>query len=179
MAQFRTRFKGARFCSFRDALREGSVTLEIALLSPIFFLFLIGVMELCLIEGAQQILEAASYNASRLAKTGHVATGKTQEQTVMQVLIDELSSYGFLLNPNKVTMTRNVYSSFYEANQNGGASTSAFGTEKQIVGYRFVYPWNVFTPLMCSVLGGVCELTTEGYIMNLSTTIVVRNEPYG
>lgn len=168
-----------RLSRLRDAFRKGSVTLEIALLSPIFFLFLIGVVEICLIEGAQQMLEAASYNASRLAKTGHIATGKTQEETVMQVLIDELSSYGFLLNPNKVTMTRTVYSSFYEANQNGGTSTAGFGTEKQIVGFRIVYPWNVFTPLMCSVLGSVCQLTTEGYIMNLSTTIVVRNEPYG
>ncbi len=178
MAQILSRFR-LGFQSPRHALRKGSVTLEMALLSPIFFLFLIGFVELCLMEGAQHILEAASYNASRLAKTGFVTSGKTQEETVRQVLIEELSSYGYLLNPNKVTMTRTVYSSFYEASQNGGASTAGFGAEKQIVGYRIVYPWNIFTPLMCSLFGSACQLTTEGYIMNLFTTIVVRNEPYG
>ena len=161
-----------------NASRQGSVALEFALLSPVFLLLLLGVVELCLMEGAQQMLESASYNATRLAKTGYITSGQTQDQSVKQILTTQLASYGLLLDPNKVTMTQTVYSSFSEASSGGGTNATGYGAATQIVGYKVTYPWNIFTPLMCSAIGSACKLTPDGNILNLTSTIVVRNEPY-
>ena len=154
----------------RHAARQGSVAVEMALLSPIFFLFLMGTTETCLMLGAAQLLENAAYNTSRLAKTGYVTTGNTQSQTVSQVLTTELKSYGALINTANVTMTEADYNSFTAAASGGG--TSGYGTQQQIVVYTVTYPWKLFTPMLSAIIG------TAG-IVNLTSTIVVRNEPYG
>jgi len=154
--------------------QRGSVALEFALLSGPFFLLLMGVVELCLMEGAQQLLENAAFNASRLAKTGYVAEDMTQEQTITEVLNEKLSVYGSLIDVSKVAMTEEVYSSF--TNVEAGGGSSGYGTEQQIVAYTLTYPWKVFTPLMCAAFGSAC---TEDSIIHLYSKIVVRNEPYG
>ena len=153
-----------------NATRRGTVALEFALLSPIFFLLLMGIVEISLMIGAQQLLESAAYNASRLAKTGYTATGQTQSQTVSQIVTNELSSYGILIDPSLVTMTAANYSSFSSAASGGGAA--GFGGEQQIVVYTITYPWKLLTPIMSSIIG-------TGGIVSLTSTIVVRNEPYG
>lgn len=160
----------ARF--FNDA-RRGAFASEFALLSVPFFLLMMGMIEMCLMEGAQQILESASFNASRLAKTGYVASEKTQDQTVSQILVNELSSYGLLLDTSRVSMTSTIYDSFSSAAAGGGIS--GYGLAGQIVAYKVTYPWKVFTPMMCEILGDTCK---TGNIINLQSTIVVRNEPY-
>ncbi len=150
--------------------RRGSVAVEMALLSPVFFLLLMGIMESCLMMGAQQLLENAAYNTSRLAKTGFVTNGQTQAQTVSQILTTELQSYGALINTANVTMSETDYNSFSNAGQGGGAS--GYGTQQQIVVYTITYPWKLFTPMLSAIIG------TSG-IVNLTSSIVVRNEPYG
>jgi len=154
----------------RNAARRGVTAVEMALVSPVFFLLLMGMIELSLIEVAQQLLESAAYNASRLAKTGYTASGQTQGQTVAQVLTTELQSYAPLINTINVTMTETDYNSFSSAAAGGGAS--GYGTQQQIVAYKVTYPWQLFTPMLSAIIG------TNG-IVNLTTTIVVRNEPYG
>jgi Flp pilus assembly protein TadG len=151
--------------------RKGAVSVEFALLSPVFFLFMMGSVELCLMMGAQQLLENAAFNTSRLAKTGYVASGETQGQTVSQILISELQSYGTLIDTTKVTMTEAAYSSFQAAGS-GTGGTAGYGTQQQIVVYNVSYGWKLFTPIISAVMG------TNG-IVNLTTQIVVRNEPYG
>jgi len=155
----------------RRAARRGSVTVEMALISPIFFLMLMGITEMGLMLGAQQLLENAAFNTSRLAKTGYVANGQTQTQTVNQILTQELQSYGALITTSNVTMTETAYSSFSGAGS-GTGGTSGFGSQQQIVAYKISYPWKLFTPMLSAIIG------TNG-IVNLTTTIVVRNEPYG
>ena len=116
-----------------NATRRGTVALEFALLAPAFFLLLLGIVEVSMMIGAQELMENAAYNASRLAKTGYVATGQTQAQTVSQVVTNELSSYGALIDPAQVTMTQASYGSFSSASAGGG--TAGYGTEQQIVVY--------------------------------------------
>ncbi|MDD3029317.1 MAG: pilus assembly protein [Alphaproteobacteria bacterium] len=161
--------------SFRRASRRGSVATEFALLAFPFFVLLVGVSELCLIETAQQLLENAAFNASRLGKTGYVAEGATQAETVEAVLTKELSSYGLLIDTSKLTTTQERYNSFVGASSGGGAS--GYGSAQEIVIYTVAYPWKVFTPLMCSLMGAACNQDTNTVM--LTSTIVVRNEPYG
>jgi len=160
----------ASFVRIRNARRRGSVAVEMALISPLFFMMLMGIMESCLMFGAQQLLENAAYNTSRLAKTGFVSSGQTQAQTVSQILTTELQSYGALINTANVTMTETDYNSFSSAAAGGG--TSGYGTEQQIVVYTITYPWKLFTPMLSAIIG------TNG-IVGLTSTIVVRNEPFG
>src|ERR1700677_1620958 len=87
-------FMSARFLSLfhfrkrglRAAAHKGTTAVEMALIAPAFFLLLMGMVEMCLIEAGQQLLENATFNTSRLAKTGYVAAGQTQAQSVTQVL---------------------------------------------------------------------------------------------
>jgi Flp pilus assembly protein TadG len=154
----------------RDA-RTGSVSTEFALLSPVFVLFLMGTVELSLMMGAQQLLENAAFNTSRLAKTGYSGSGQSQGSTVSQIMTNELQSYGSLINTANVTMTESSYSSFQAAGS-GTGGTSGYGGQQQIVVYKITYPWHLFTPVISHVMG------TNG-VVNLKTQIVVRNEPYG
>jgi Flp pilus assembly protein TadG len=155
----------------RDKSRRGVTAVEFALLAPTFFLMLMGITESCLMMGAQQLLENAAYNTSRLAKTGFSSTGQTQAQTVSQILTTELQSYGALITTTSVTMTESAYNSF-SSGTTGTGGTTGYGTEQQIVVYTITYPWKLFTPMLSALMG------TNG-IVNLTSTIVVRNEPYG
>jgi Flp pilus assembly protein TadG len=168
-------FKGRR--RGRDIKRKGSFTLEFALLAAPFFLLIVGVSELCLIEGAQQMLESAAYNASRIGKTGYTGTDGSQADTVNQVFTNQLSSYGGFFNTALLKTTETDYSSFSGVAAGGG--TSGYGSASQIVVYTVTYPWKIFTPLMCNLFGSACYTTATGSYVNLTSTIVVRNEPYG
>lgn len=148
--------------------RKGATAVEMALITPVFFMLLIGITEMTLIETAQQLLENAAFNTSRLAKTGFVNSGQTQSQTVSQIMTQELQSFGTFIDTTKVTMTSTAYGSFTGI---GGTGTAGYGTAQQIVVYVVSYPWTLFTPMIGSIIG------TDGKI-TLTSRIVVRNEPY-
>lgn len=155
--------------------RRGATALEMALVAPMFFLLLIGVIELSLMLAAQQLLDNATFNASRIAKTGYTANGQTQTQTVTQILDNELSSFGALINANNVVLTSIAYNDFANI---GTGGTSGMGTPDQIVVYTVSYPWKFFTPMMGAILGS-WNANANAWIATLSSQIVVRNEPYG
>jgi Flp pilus assembly protein TadG len=162
------RFRGSTRLSQRA--RKGTTAVEMALIAPVFFLLLMGMTEMGLMLGAQQLLENATFNTSRLAKTGYVTSGQTQGQTVNQVLNNELQSYGTLLSPANVTMTSTSYTSFTNSGT-GTSGTTGMGAATQIVVYTVKYPWKLFTPMLSAIIG------TNG-VVNLTSQIVVRNEPY-
>jgi Flp pilus assembly protein TadG len=151
------------------AKERGATAVEMALLAPVFFMLLIGITEMTMIEAAQQLMENAAYNTSRLAKTGFVTNGQTQAQTVSQMMNQELQSFGSMIDTSKVTLTSASYSSFTSAGAGGG--TSGMGTSQQIVVYTITYPWTLFTPMIGNIIG------THG-VINLTSRVVVRNEPY-
>jgi Flp pilus assembly protein TadG len=160
----------------RSSECRGAAATEMALIAPVFFLFLIGITEMSFIYGAQQLLENAAFNATRLAKTGYSAGGSTQAQTVSQVVNNELQSYGNLIDVSKVTITSAAYNSF--ASINGSSGTNGYGSAQQIVVYTISYPWTLFTPMMGKIIG-TWNSTSQSWVVNLTSQIVVRNEPYG
>lgn len=166
--RFRLSFGSLRSPS--QCARKGTTAVEMALVAPVFFLLLMGMTEIGLMLGAQQLLENATFNTSRLAKTGYAANGLTQSQTVNQILDNELQSYGALINVNNVTMTSTSYTTF--SGIGGASGVNGLGTASQIVVYTVSYPWKLFTPLLSAIIG------TNGFV-TLTSQIVVRNEPYG
>lgn len=147
-----------------------------ALLSPVFFLMLIGISELCLVLTTQQLMENAAFNAARLAKTGYTAANQTQAQTVTQVVLNELQSFGTLIDTSKVTTTAVAYNDFALSGA-GTGGTNGYGTPDQIVVYTINYPWKLFTPMMGPIIG-TWDSTTSSWVVNLTAQMVVRNEPY-
>lgn len=163
------RFRSLALSKGKECGRKAVAAIEMALLLPVFFLMLVGIIEMSLIFTAQQLLENAAFNASRTAKTGYTGAGQTQMQTVMQVLTQELQSYGTFIDASKITLTSNAYSNFGSV---GVGGTSGLGAAQQVVVYTVSYPWSLVTPMMSGIIG------TQG-IVTLTSKIVVRNEPYG
>jgi Flp pilus assembly protein TadG len=155
--------------------RKGGTAVEMALLAPVFFMLMIGITEIGLVLTAQQLLESAAFNASRLAKTGYVATGSTQAQTVLQAVDNELSSFGTLFNIAQITTSSTAYNSFSGI---GTGGTTGYGNAQQIVVYTITYPWKLFTPMIGQIIG-TWDNASQSWVINLTSRIVVRNEPYG
>ncbi|MDX9689909.1 MAG: pilus assembly protein [Alphaproteobacteria bacterium] len=157
--------------SSRNRAKRGVTAVEFALIAPALFIFLIGITEITLLMLAEHIIENATYNASRTAKTGYVAEDKTQEETVRNVLLARLAGLNPLIDVAKVSMTSVAYADLSDIGQPGQGEVS-LGKPAQIVVYTISYPWKFFTPLIGEIMGD------EHNIMNLTSRIVVRNEPY-
>lgn len=170
--------------------------MEFGLIAPVLILFMMGVIELAMIMSVQNVMESATFTASRLGKTGFKATGKTQEETILASLKGVGST---LLDPTKITVTslsykdydsvgkpepftdtnkdgvRNATEAYTDTNGNGKYDTdqgkTGFGNAGDIVVYTMNYPWRPFT----LVLG---KLVTTNGVLPLSARAVVRNEPY-
>jgi len=147
-----------------------------AILTPVFFMLLIGITETCLVLAAQQLLENAAFNAARLAKTGYVSGNYTQGQTVAQIVTNELGSFGNLIDTSKITTTSTSYGDFADIGA-AGKGTNGLGAAQQIVVYTITYPWKLFTPMIGSIVG-TWDNASASWVVNLTSRIVVRNEPY-
>jgi Flp pilus assembly protein TadG len=162
--------KRSRIAGFRKAAQKGTTAVEMALIAPVFFLFMIGVMELSLVLLTQHLMENAAYNTSRLAATGYTNAGQSQQQTIIAILNNEMQSLGAIIDPNKISVTSTAYASLGSVGV-AGQGASGYGSSGQVVTYVITYPWKLFTPMMSALMG-------TGGILTLSTSIVVQNEPY-
>lgn len=154
--------------------RKGAAAVELALVAPIFFMLIVGMVELTMMMTAQQLMESATYNTSRLAKTGFVASGMTQMETISQVLNKQLGSFGVFIDTTKVTMTAQAHSTF--ASIGSGQGSEGLGTPEQIVVYTVRYPWKFMTPMIGGLIG--TQDCQGNWVVNIESRIVVRNEPY-
>jgi Flp pilus assembly pilin Flp len=177
---------------------KGAAAIEFAMLAPVYFILLIGIMETALVMFAQNVLESAASNAARIGKTGYVSPQQlTREATVAQT-VQRLA--GFIMRPADITITTTAYNSlslvgtgesYIDANTNGrwdvgenftdsngngqydrDIGRNGLGDEGNIVIYTISYPWPIMTPAMTLFLG------TDG-ILTLRARVVVKNEPYG
>jgi len=150
---------------------RGVTAIEFALIAPVFFMFLIGITEVSLLLLTEHLLENATYNASRVAKTGYIAEDKTQMETMMDALITRLQGLAPLLDVAKISVTSTAYGSLSDIGQ-PEEGVEGLGTPEQVVVYTVTYPWKIFTPMIGTIMGDA------NYNINLSSRIVVRNEPY-
>ena len=75
---------------------------------------------------------------------------------------------GSLLDPKKITITSTSYSDFNNIGQ-AGQGTAGLGGPGDVVVYTVSYPWTIMTPIVSAVIGNT---------ITLSSSTVVRNEPY-
>jgi Flp pilus assembly pilin Flp len=192
----RAHVRGGRF-SLRRLWRDeaGTTAIEFAFIALGLVYLMIGIIEFSLAMTVGNSLEAATNLSSRLGKTGYVdEVAETQEQTIM----DEIERrVGPMIDMTKLVITHQEYNDFDSLTSpdlindiNGDGDTSdpgeswtdvdgdgfhdggnGVGASGNIVVYKIMYPWKVFTPLIGDIIGN------EG-VINLVAYSVVKNEPY-
>jgi len=164
---------------FRPEKREkyikkdrGAAAIEFALVSPAFFLLLMGIFEVGAVMLVKSSLETAILQVSRYGRTGDTVTGQTSQQTALSLA----TQYSFgLVDPSQLVLTVTPYANFAaippvaQAPNNG---TQNFGGTSQPVLYTLSYNWKFFTPLVGKLLA------PNGTSITLTASTVVENEPF-
>jgi Flp pilus assembly pilin Flp len=188
--------RGSRF-SLRRLWRDdsGTTAIEFAFIGTTVIYFMVGILEFSLAMAVGNSLEAATNLSSRLGKTGFIdeEAQLSQEQTIMEEVERRV---GPLIDMEKLEMTHEVYNDFEsltnpdlleDKNADGDTDDAGewtdvdadgfkdgadgVGGSGDVVVYKIMYPWQMFTPLIGNVIG------TDG-IIDLVAYSVVKNEPY-
>ncbi len=176
--------------------RSGSTALEFAILAPVLFVAVVGIIELAIVLLIQVLLEGSVREASRFGITGYTPAGVSRDTQIRNVV--NQFTIG-LLNPAAITIETKIYPSFdqigrpepypdangngqYDAGEaytdiNGNGSWDAdmgvagSGGAGDVVLYTVRYDWHMITGLMRPLMG------TNG-VVHLQAAIAVRNEPW-
>ena len=177
---------GARGLSPRASIvnllrrEDGSAGIEFAVVAAPFLALLFAVMETALIFLANQTLETAAQNASRLILTGQAQNQSFDVAAFRQAVCTSLASF---FNCNNVLIDVRTAPNFSSANtclpvQNGQIQnnfTFTPGNPGDIVVVRLMYQW----PVYVSLLGLASALSNMSGNNNLlMATASFRNEPY-
>lgn len=145
--------------------REGSATVEFALLIPALGLVLGIALEISAMLLAEGLLDSAALKTARIASTGHTEDGRSREQTVQAFLARE--TFG-VLSPDRIVFSPKSFPSYAALDSNPDGGATGFGGPNDVVQYSFRYPWEGLTPLLQTVIGS----------QTLSASVVIRNEPF-
>lgn len=161
----------------------GSAAIEFAMIAPVLFLFLFGIIETGVIYFGTAMLQNATDDTARKIRTGEMSGTLTASQIVAQVCTEVTGLISAANCKNNLEVDLRAYSSF------GGSSypsvTKADGTidlnklqvqataDCQVVLLRTFYPWTIMTPLMSALI----ENTSTGQYI-LSASAAFRTEPF-
>lgn len=161
----------------------GSAAIEFAMVAPVLFLFLFGIIETGVIFFGTAMLQNATDDTARQIRTGQMSGALTASAVVTKVCgeIDGLISAADCANNLQVDVRS--YNSFGSSDYpsvtkpDGTIDTNLLQVQStqgcQVVLLRTFYPWTIMTPLMSSLL----ENTTTGqYILSASSAF--RTEPF-
>jgi len=174
---------------------SGATAVEFALIAPVLFMLIMGVIEFGMLLTARGILEHATYVATRLGRTGFVESGSDRDATIRKELRDRAALF---LDPARVSITSTSYTDFddigdpepfTDANGNGvrdsgenytdvngngnwdaDQGANGYGGRKEIVVYDVTYPWNFFTPI-------IGQFFPQSQV-TLTAHAIVKNEPF-
>lgn len=150
---------------------KGTAAIEFALISPVFLVLLIGVLEVGILMLVQTSLEMAVLQVSRYGRTGSTVSGQTSSQVALSLA--STYSFGFA-NPAQMKLTVVPYASFSAIpplSQVPLTGTQNFGTASQPVLYILSYDWTFFTPLIGKLISSTGSI-------NLTASTVIQNEPF-
>jgi hypothetical protein len=178
---------------------EGVTIIEFAIVAPVFFLLLLGIIEFGLIGLHSVALDAAVAQTSRQASIGNVPP---QYPDRVAYITDELQRRtDGLINSDQIVISANLVSAggaptppdicltdpptvggvcpsgtpFEEVNgipgYQGAASPVTLGAAGDVVAVQAVLPWRVQIPFMGQFFG-------ENGTLLLRSSTVVKNEPF-
>jgi len=174
---------------------RGSMVVEFALLTPVFFFILFGIIEIFAFMLAQGIIESSVRQAARSGLTGYNPAGVSRDNYILQQVKDKV----FFINSDNLNFTTQIYSSFSNINQpepyvdsNGDGyydigepytdvnangqwdmdmGIAGSGGAGDIVVYKLSYTWAFMTPFIGAFL-------SDNGTMDIVANAVVKNEPF-
>jgi Flp pilus assembly protein TadG len=163
--------------------RSGSAAIEFALVAPVLFLMLFGIIECGVIYFGTSALQNATDDAGRLVRTGQ-AVGWTEDQFKTQICSEMSGLLSTATCKTNLQIDMREYSSFSDAtypsltNPNGSLNTDSMEYSSsigacQVVLLRAFYPWTIMTPLMSPLLE---NMPGGQYLMSAATAF--RSEPF-
>lgn len=179
---------------------QGASLIEFALVAPVFFLLMMGIIEFGMVMFNQVVIESATMQASRAVSLGNSAPGCDRVCTVTRYVQDKA---GELLDVNRIAISASKVSANASPNPpeycltdppsyplaNGacpnnvpcddvnnnnrcdGPANMSLGEAGDLVEIRISYPHQLFTPGMRALVG------RNGVWMSTASTIV-KNEPF-
>lgn len=168
----------ARLCT---ETRAGSAAIEFALIAPIFFVLLMGTLEIGIIFLANFVLQNATNDAARQIRTGQVALSAMSQEDFRQLVCGKIGpmlrcdanlqiDVQNFANFSAVTMTNPVRA---DGTLDPSLNHWLPGTVCSIVLVRAFYVWPVATPLLTTFL---VNMGTSKHL--LTAAAAFRNEPF-
>jgi len=166
-----------RFISFLKN-RHGATAVEFGVVAAPFLAILIAILEAALVFFAQEVLQTATTEASRLIMTGQAQTSNLSQAQFQQ---DVCNAAAVLFSCSGIYVNVQTFSSFSNMTQmnplqggtfNSGSMNYGMGTAGDIMLVQVFYNWPV-------ILGPLnFTLANNGTNRLLVGTAVFRNEPY-
>jgi Flp pilus assembly protein TadG len=166
-----------RFLSFLRN-RRGATAVEFGLVAAPFVGILVVILEAALVFFAQEVLQTATTEASRLIMTGQAQTGNLTQSQFQQ---DVCNDAAVLFSCSGIYVNVQTFSSFSSMTQmspmqsgnfNASAMNYGMGTAGDIMLVQVFYQW----PVILGPLNFI--LANDGSNKLLVGTAVFRNEPY-
>jgi Flp pilus assembly protein TadG len=163
--------------------KRGSAAIEFAMVAPVLFLFLFGIIETGVVFFGSAMLQNATDDTARQIRTGILAGALTQDDLVKNICteVKGLISNSDCMNNLKVDLR--AYTSFTASGypdvtkSDGTIDPAKLKVESagdcQVVLFRSFYPWKIMTPMMSALLAN-----TSAGIYLLSSSAAFRTEPY-
>jgi Flp pilus assembly protein TadG len=161
--------------------RKGSAIVEFAMIAPVFFLLLMGIVENGVIYFAGSTLQYATDNAARYVRTGQAsAAAMTQSQFRTRICNDIAA---LLPCNSNLQVDVEAYTGYSSAtfgtatdgtgNVNSSLNNYQLGSACSVVLIRVFYTWKILTPVLSPFLTNM----KTGYRL-ITATAAFRNEPY-
>jgi Flp pilus assembly protein TadG len=154
------------------------MSIEFAIVGPVFLMLLLAIFELGYMVYVQSILDSSARSAARLIRTGQVQANANPQQYFQSQLCNTMTIIGvscssLLFNVGTYSTWSTAYSSVTQPGRNTIKSdTFSPGSAGSIVVVQVVYTRNFITPWVGGLLShglGTAFLTS---------TVVFENEPF-
>ncbi len=165
----------------RRRRKSGSVAIEFAMIAPVMFVLIIGLIEVGVVFIGQFMLQDAINEAARQIRTGQIASLGTTKSQFRQNICDKV---GVILScDSNLLIDVESFSSFSTASftnplkadktLNTSLNNYSAGDVCNVVLVRGFYTWNVVTPLLSTFL---VNMANGKHL--ISAAAAFRNEPY-
>ncbi len=160
---------------------DGATAIEFALVAPILFLLIIGILEFGLILHISAVIENAINEGARFSITGSSYEALNPDSLDRATFIDEMiyTRLGpWLYEQGNVEIASKTYSTINLVNlgdidpENPDNPPHSYGGGNELVMYVVTYHWKILTPIMSQFMGD-----DDGQY-EIRATVISKNENY-
>ncbi|MCH2547347.1 MAG: pilus assembly protein [Alphaproteobacteria bacterium] len=151
--------------------QEGATAIEFAVVAPVLFLLIFGIIEFGILFATQSALEGATNSAARTYKAQARDGNKGADAGTIHNLITQYS--GGLVMPGSLRVVAKRLANWGTSSmpKNSKKNRGRTGGTGDIMQYRIYYDYEIKTPFLSKIMGG------KRGVMALQASTVVQNEP--